>query len=307
MTIRSATAVMILCTLSTESSGALARDAPTSMQSTAAPHSTSSPTPSSGPFSLDALPANRSGLLSDEQLRRWQEIARERRKGIRSAAYLAGAIGALLLIADGPPSKAVARRLVGAASLALIPVIILLANHDALSADVRVGRVESVEGAIAKRVARGRTWSSFYLEIGRRRLQVSRGGYAAAPDAGIVRAYYLPRSRRVVNLERLPDPALPTGPDAAPQIIAGLISALRSRDPVAVAEARARAAALLDAIRGAVPSGPATRLTADELYGSWANPLVTVTFGRDGVATLATSGGPLVDGTLGDRLPTGVW
>jgi hypothetical protein len=252
--------------------------------------------PFSGPFSQDALPANRSGRLSDEQLRRWQEIARERRMGIRRAAYLPGAIGTVLLIADGPPSKAVARRLVGAASLALIPVIIVLANHDALSADVREGRVESIEGAITKRVVRGRTLSRFYMEIGRRRLQVSRSGYDAAPDAGIVRAYYLPRSLRVVNLERLPDPALPMGPDAAQQIIAGLIGALRSRDPVAMAEARARAAALLDAIRGDVPSGAVTRLTADELYGSWANPLMTVTFGRDGVATLATLGGPLRTG-----------
>jgi hypothetical protein len=55
---------------------------------------------------------------------------------------------------------------------------------------------------------------------------------------------------------------------------------------------------LLDAIRGAVPVGPATRLTADDLYGSWPQPLITVTFGRDGVATLATSAG---------RLWTGRW
>src|SRR5437588_164071 len=127
------TALLILCMLSTESSGALACDASLPIQSTAAPSSPSSPA-SPGPFFPDAL-----------------------------------------------------------------------------SADVREGRVESVEGAIRKRVVRGRASNSFYLEIDRRRLQVSRSSYAAAPDAGIVRAYYLPRSRRVVNLERLPDPALPTG------------------------------------------------------------------------------------------------
>jgi hypothetical protein len=33
--------------------------------------------------------------------------------------------------------------------------------------------------------------------------------YDAAPDAGVVRLYYLPRSRRVVNLERLPNAPLP--------------------------------------------------------------------------------------------------
>src|SRR5437764_929168 len=94
------TALLVLCMLSTESSGALARDASLPMQSNAAPSSPSSPA-SPGPFFPDSLPANRNGRLSGEQLRRWQEIARERRKGIRSGAYLAGAIGAVLLIADG--------------------------------------------------------------------------------------------------------------------------------------------------------------------------------------------------------------
>ncbi|MGH9411447.1 MAG: hypothetical protein ACRD1V_18590 [Vicinamibacterales bacterium] len=247
-------------------------------------------TASSGPFPQDALPANRNGRLSDAQLRGWQEIARERRKNKRSFAYVAGAIGTVLLIADGPPSKTVARRIVGAASLALIPVILTIANHDALSADLRDGRVESVEGAIAKRLVQGRTWSSYYFDVDRHRLEVSRRGYDAAPDAGIVRVYFLPRSRRVVNLERLPDPPLPAGPDAARQIVASLIGALHSHDPVALAEARARGAALADAVHGP-PIGPGAtaHLTADALYGSWANPLMTVTFGRDGAATLVTT------------------
>ena len=46
---------------------------------------------------------------------------------------------------------------------------------------------------------------------------ISRPGvYRAAPDAGIVRLYYLPASRHVVNLERLPDRTLAEGAIASP-------------------------------------------------------------------------------------------
>ncbi|HEY3884642.1 MAG TPA: hypothetical protein VGL62_05505 [Vicinamibacterales bacterium] len=273
--------VLMLAVLCTQSGGATVL---------AAPAGTQLPAASAGSFPQDALPANRNGRLSDAQLRQWHEVARERRKNNRSFAYVAGAIGAVLLIADGSPSKAVARRIVGAASLALVPVILMIANHDALSADLRDGRVESIDGAIAKRVVQGRAWSSYYFDIDRRRLEVSRSGYDAAPDAGIVRVYFLPRSRRVVNLERLPDPPLPAGPDAARQIVANVIAALHSHDPVALAEARARAAAFADAIKGpAIGSGATTHLQAAELYGSWTNPLMTVTFARDGAATLVTA------------------
>lgn len=278
--------LLILCACCMRWSGAAVLGAPQATQAPAAP--------SSGPFPPDALPANRSGRLTDEQMRGLQQIARERRKGIRDFAYLAGAIGAVLLIADGPPSKAVARRIVGAASLALVPLILVIANHGALTADLREGRVESIEGAIAKRVVHGRSWSTHYFEISRRRLRVSRSGYDAAPGAGIVRVYFLPRSRLVVNLERLADPPLPSGPDATQQILADLISALRRHDPVALAEARARAAALADAVRGpAVGPGATTHLQAGDLYGSWTNRLMTVTFARDGVATLQASTGPV--------------
>jgi hypothetical protein len=42
-------------------------------------------------------------------------------------------------------------------------------------------------------------------------LNAGMSGWNAAPSAGYVRAFYLPRTKWIVNLERLPDRPLPDG------------------------------------------------------------------------------------------------
>lgn len=260
------------------------------------------------PFSTDALPINQSGRLSDEQSERWTKIARGRRQSIRGAALPFAAIGAFLFLASGPPAKAAARTTGGLVFLTIAAILVVAANVEPVNADVREGRVESVEGAIAKRSwyrsSRARS-RSYYFEVGGRRLQaLSRLSYDAAPDAGYVRVYFLPRSRRVVNLEQLPDKAIPTGSGAAQEIVQNYAHALLSFDREAIAEASASVAALKHVIEGPPPAtadgrdgAHPARLRADDLYGTWTNPVATISFMKNGIATLTPAfGGARRDG-----------
>lgn len=252
------------------------------------------------PFSETALPINQSGRLSDEQSRRWANIAKFRRQSVRGVAYVFGALGAFLLLANGPPTSAAARANGGLIFLALALIMFVGASLEPVNADVREGRVEWVEGAIAKSRrstgAGGTRRSNYYFDIAGRRLQaLSRISYDAAPDAGFVRAYFLPRSRRVVNLEQLADPPIPTGSGAAQEIMQGYVQALGTLDRAKIAEANARVMALKHVVEG--PTPPATtggsrgssRLSADDLCGTWTNPIFTVAFMKNGTATLTTA------------------
>jgi hypothetical protein len=138
------------------------------------------------------------------------------------------------------------------------------------------------------------------LDIGGRRLRVtSREAFDAAPGAGYVRVYFLPRSGRVVNLEQLADRPIPTGSAAAQEIFQDFAGAVLSGDRAVIAEASARVAALKHAFEGPPPQASAdgsnrastSRLRADDLYGTWTNPMVTVTLGKNGIATMTPAFG----------------
>src|SRR6476469_1550835 len=169
------------------------------------------------PFHAEALAENRSGHLTGDQAIRFQRMASGRRNSTRRLAIPVGAIGALLLILSGPAATAATRHLAGLGFVAAAAVILAAPAFDPLAADVRDGRVETVEGAVGKRRLQfGRSaFTNYYLIVAGRQLRTFRSAYDAAPDAGYVRAYYLPRTRRLVNLERLPNPPLPSGPSEA--------------------------------------------------------------------------------------------
>ncbi len=252
------------------------------------------------PFSPQALAENHSGHLTDDQARRFQFMVIARRKGTRSLALPVGAIGALLLLLNGPATTAVKRHLAGWGFVAAVAVLLAAPAFDPLAADVRDGRVETIEGAIGKRWAQSRgsaALTRYYLIVAGRQLRTYRSAYDAAPDAGYVRAYYLPRTRRLVNLERLPNPPLPAGSDLARNWLGRLARGLFNRDPVASAEARASVAALIDAgqsinDRSDATSGPAAAgLVRSALVGRWTHPFVTITLADNGTATVATIAG----------------
>jgi hypothetical protein len=250
------------------------------------------------PFPAETLPENRAGHLTSDQARRFQRMAAGRRQGARSLAVPVGAIGALLLILNGPAASATTRLLFGWGFLVAAAAILAAPAFDPIAADVRDGRVESVEGAVAKRRVQSGTrtgWTRYYLNIGGRQLQTYLSAYDAAPDAGYVRAYYLPRTRKLVNLERLANPPLPADPGAARDMFVQMARTAFSGDPVAFAEARAKAAGVFDAAREAIaePSQRTRERVAqsverEALLGKWTHALATVTFADNGSATVTT-------------------
>ncbi len=250
------------------------------------------------PFPAETLPANRAGHLASEQALRFQRMAAGRRQGARSLAVPVGAIGALLLILNGPAASATTRLFFGWGFLVAAAAILVSPAFDPIAADVRGGRVESVEGAVAKRRVQSGTrtgWTRYYLTIGGRQLQTYLSAYEAAPDAGYVRAYYLPRTRKLVNLERLANPPLPADPAAARDMFVQMAHTAVSGDRDAFAEARAKAAGVFDAAREAIdePSGAARGRAAqsverEALLGKWTHALATVTFANNGTATVTT-------------------
>ncbi len=182
--------------------------------------------------------------------------------------------------------------------MAAAAIFLIAPTFDPLAADVRDRRVETVEGAIGKRRVQSSparaNFTRYYLNIAGRQLRTYRSAYDEAPDAGYVRAYYLPRTRRLVNLERLANPPLPSNPDEARAMFGRIAAAVVSLDPVASAEARASAAGLIDAGRSIIeasdsPDGPAAGgLARSSLVGKWTHPLVTITLTEDGTATVTT-------------------
>ena len=252
------------------------------------------------PFSQSALPTNQSGRLTDEQAHRWAAIAKGRRQSVRGVALPFAAIGALLLFANFPSANVTAKTNGGIVFFAIAAILVVAANLEPVNADVREGRVESVEGAISKSSRHFKAPGSrtYLLHVGGRRLQaLSRLSYDAAPDAGFVRVYFFPRSQRVVNLEQLPDPSIPTGSGAAQQLLQDFERALLSRDRTTIAEASARVAAMKHVVEGPPPRASAGGLRAEDLYGTWTNPVMTVTFMKNGVATMTMGfGGARRDG-----------
>jgi hypothetical protein len=258
-------------------------------------------------FQATAFAENRSGHLTSEQAGRYQRMVIGRRQGMRSLALPVGAIGALLLLLSGPEANAVTRHLAGWGFLSAAAALILIAPAlDPLAADVRENRVDTVEGAIGKRRLQTSAHTRsvlYYLLVGGRRLRTYRSAYEAAPDAGYVRAYYLPRTRKLVNLERLPNPSLPNGPEGARDMFGHMARALVSGDRAALAEARANAAGLFDAAEelNRQPSDSASRrsagsLTREALVGRWTHPVVTVNLAEDGTATVTTIAGMMQAG-----------
>src|SRR5262249_28900637 len=110
-----------------------------------------------------------------------------------------------------PTAPVVPRVLITCIALAIAVVLVIrsVTGSDAVTRDLRHVSVQSVEGAIGKRrIAQrgGPAATSYVLEVGDATFKVAHGTYMAAPDAGFVRLYFLPRSRKIVNLERLPNP-----------------------------------------------------------------------------------------------------
>jgi hypothetical protein len=257
-------------------------------------------------FMAQALDENRSGRLADEQRRGWSGRSRGLRKSELNFAVIVTIIGLLVWLSPGPARYATVKPLVGVVALIIAAFLLLraLTGVDALTEDVRSGEVRSIDGAITKRSVSGSGRSNLttrYFDVSGQRLQVdSSSWYAAAPEAGWVRVFYLPRSHKVVNLEVLQGPAVPDmTPATANQFTETLRTAAHSHNETQMAEARAFGKAMGDKFKqdlqkAAVPPPKERRdprPLGQSIVGAWSNPFMSVEFARDGSVTATLPGG----------------
>lgn len=254
-------------------------------------------------FMPEALDANRRGDLTDAQLRGFRGLSHYRRKSALGSAALLVA-GAVLVGGFASPSASPTLRvLIPVVCLVIAAVLVTrsIAGTDALSRDLRRREVQFVEGAIGKsRIGGGRAPDVVYLDVGDKRFKVSPATYDAAPDAGYVRLYFLPRSRKIVNLEILPNPAFENGVKqqdlvrgATPQaVLRTLGAAIHSQSRRETNEARANFAAIGDAAESMfaqsarpAPGARDPRPLGEAIVGTWTTGFMTVAFLADGSVT----------------------
>ncbi len=168
------------------------------------------------PFPVEALDANRRGALTATQREGFARVLRlrNRRATIIAAVLFAVAVAVEFMAPALAPVWRIA--VVGVAlGIALSLVLRIVSGGDkALSRDLRHGRVESVTGPISKEQVSAMDVDGThicFLKVGDLRVIVSAAANEEAPNSGPVRLYYLPESRKVVNLERLSDAAMPPG------------------------------------------------------------------------------------------------
>jgi hypothetical protein len=267
------------------------------------------------PFPQDALEANRAGQLTRAQRLGFRGQSRGFRKAELQFAVIATIIGLLVWFAPGPAKYATVKPLIGIGCLILAGFLVVRSflGADSLTQDLRDGRVESVEGAIAKTSvtsdSRGSSSTSYFFHVGGIRVKVWRGAYQAAPEAGFVKIYYLPHSHELVNLERVADTALPADAMKSPHVVEELAKeAFHSHDPIQAAEARAHLATMGEAVKATITNvGPPPsadrdpRPLAQAIVGDWSNAFMNVSFAADGTLSASMPGAP------GARPRSGNW
>ena len=264
----------------------------------------------------DALEANRAGRLTEMQRKNLRSESRGTRKLELQLAGGCIVIGLLVWFAAGPAKYASVKPLVGIAFFVIAGALVVraLLGSDAVTQDLRAGRVESVEGAVARWTNTvhsdgregSRSTTYYYVQVGKVRAETGRGFYNLVPEAGIVRMFYLPHSHQLVNLEQLADRPLPDGSltdphvalsDAKDALLGGLLG-----DMTKQAEARAELAAIGHAMTGGAPTPGAERdprPLSQTIVGTWRNPMMTLVFASDGAASMTS--------TLGGMHQEGRW
>jgi hypothetical protein len=247
----------------------------------------------------DALDANRRGELSEVQRRNFGALSRNRRKSQLSSAALLVA-GALLIGLYAAPTFSVVWRVlitVGCLAIAAFLLVRSVTGGDALTRDLRRARVQWVEGAVGKRrQSDGGSdgVDTYSIDVGDTSFTVAPDTYNAAPDAGFVRVYFLPRSRKVVNLEHLSNPPLANASlpnEVTTQGIFKLMgTAVLSSNRRESNEARAKMESIGEALKASFAQPPAEppsrerdpRPLGEAILGAWSNGMIKVTFTADG-------------------------
>ena len=191
-----------------------------------------------------------------------------------------------------------------------------------LAKDLPAGHVESIEGAVTKRIGsnwdyalasalantlRGNEPTDYRISVanrerGAQEFRSDQDVYEFAPDAGMVRLFYLPHSRWVVNLEWLPDLPVDASPDGVERAVEDFAAAA-ARDKVAAAEARARLAAIDREIKAylpdktsLVPNSAQPAVLAKAILGDWTSPFLGLSIGADGTFAARLTDGSRSEG-----------
>jgi len=289
------------------------------------------------PFLPEALEANARGTLTEAQRNSCLARSRNLRWAEAGLGGLVIVLG-LLFAATRHSSSVMPLRLAVLAGCLLIGAVLLwraLTGGDRLTADVRRGTVSSVDGAIYKRAVRLSSIQGaspkppYYFDVAGQNFEVMwQSAFEAAPPAGYVRVFYLPRSRKAVNLERLPDPPVSqVTVETMQESAKDVLSALKSRNMARAAEAAAQLErqARYGQQFGSGPvtppqDQPQARPLTEVIVGTWVGALMTVTFNADGSMTAGDSRARSHDGhwsveadgrlradALGQSTPTSAW
>ncbi len=178
-------------------------------------------------LSAEALDSNRRGELTATQREQFVRLLHRRN---RSALVIAGvllAVAGLVGVLTAHWLSAIWRiGIVGVAlGIAFSLILRVLTGGDkALGRDLSHGRVQAITGPITKEQESAmdvNSTSIYILKVGEQRFTVAAATFEAAPRRGQVRLYYLPASRRVVNLEAFTQETPAGAPPALAEAIIG--------------------------------------------------------------------------------------
>jgi hypothetical protein len=177
------------------------------------------------PLASEALDSNRRGQLTATQRDGFTRLLQHRNRSALGIAAALLAVAVLVGVFAAPSVSAVWRIAIVGVPLGIAVSLLLrvvTGGDKALGRDLRHGRVQAVIGSISKEQESAMDvdgTSVYILKIGDQRFIVAATTFDAAPRSGQVRLYYLPASRKVVNLE-----AFAAGtPAAAPSPLAEAI------------------------------------------------------------------------------------
>jgi hypothetical protein len=179
------------------------------------------------PLFSEALDSNRRGQLTATQRDGFADLLQQRNRYALGIAGALLAVAALVGIFATSRTFAVWRIAIVVVALGIgvsLILRVLTGAERALGRDLRHGRVRSITGPIIKEQESAMDvdgTSVCILKVGNQRFIVAAMTFEVAPRSGQVRLYYLPASRKVVNLEALTDGTAPLAPRPLAQALIG--------------------------------------------------------------------------------------
>jgi len=157
----------------------------------------------------EALAANRSGVLTPEQIRLLRSRRRSRGVALIAISLICIAGGGWSLLHGSSDSGEGGR--VGAVTVSIIGVVLLALRFSdfgrSFATELRAGRVSSVDGLIQVRHSSSNrdsgTLHSYFYKIQGKEFEATEDGAKLIDPKSCYRIYYLPNSSIMVNIESI--------------------------------------------------------------------------------------------------------